>query len=167
MVFRHRMSALPSPFPSRRAAATEKANVRLVLPVLSVAVTVIVVAPSWPNAGVIITVRSAPNPPKIRFAFGTSAVFDEIPVRTKPAAPAALATVMGTVTGVLSGVTTLAIGAILGFAVKAKLMPPDVAPFVTLNAVPSVIVQEIAHEMPLNSTSPYTARLPVTAVRAR
>src|SRR5262245_29297881 len=46
IVFRHRMSDLLSPFPSSRVAATESANALLVLPVLSVAVTVILVAPS-------------------------------------------------------------------------------------------------------------------------
>ena len=52
-------------------------------PFASVRVTVIVVVPDWLAAGVTVTVRLAPLPPKVMFAFGTSVVLDEVPDRVK------------------------------------------------------------------------------------
>ena len=50
-------------------------------------VSVIVACPDWPATGVTVTVRLAPEPPNVTFAFGTSAWFDEEPVRVRlPAA---------------------------------------------------------------------------------
>lgn len=45
----------------------------------SVTVTVMVVEPIWFEAGVIVTVREEPEPPKEIFPFGTRVVFDEEP----------------------------------------------------------------------------------------
>ena len=45
--------------------------------------TVMVVVPLTPGAGVRTTVRLAPLPPNVMFASGTSAVFDELPASVK------------------------------------------------------------------------------------
>ena len=50
------------------------------LAVLSLTVTVIVVVPLCPVAGVIVTVRFAPLPPKTMFASGTNVVLLDEPV---------------------------------------------------------------------------------------
>ena len=49
----------------------------------SVTVIVIVAEPNWFAAGVTVTVRSAPTPPKVIFAFGTSVRLDDEPETTK------------------------------------------------------------------------------------
>src|SRR5688572_25987120 len=46
-------------------------------------VTVIVVVPLSPGAGVRTTLRSAPLPVKVMFASGTSVVFEEVPEMVK------------------------------------------------------------------------------------
>ncbi|MEJ7680219.1 MAG: hypothetical protein WKG06_20665 [Segetibacter sp.] len=46
-----------------------------------VAFTVMVAVPVWPGAGVTVTVRFAPVPPKTTFPTGTRVVFDEPAVR--------------------------------------------------------------------------------------
>ena len=67
---------------------TVSRNVSLAEPLSpSVTVTVIVAVPDWFATGVTVTVRFAPLPPNTMFAFGTSAVFDELPVTTRFAAP--------------------------------------------------------------------------------
>ena len=49
----------------------------------SLTVTVIVVVPVCPAAGVSVTVRLAPLPPKTMFAFGTSAGLVELPLTVR------------------------------------------------------------------------------------
>src|SRR3954466_3413281 len=49
----------------------------------SLTVTVMVAVPVWPLAGVTVTVRLAPLPPKIILALGTSVVLDELPARVR------------------------------------------------------------------------------------
>src|SRR5882672_5351595 len=56
----------------------------LVLNCPSLTVTVIVAHPNWLAAGVSVTVRFAPLPPKTMFAFGTSVRSDEPPLTVKP-----------------------------------------------------------------------------------
>ena len=48
--------------------------------------SVIVAVPLWAAAGVTVTVRAVPLPPKTMFASGTSAVFDERPSMMRLAA---------------------------------------------------------------------------------
>src|SRR5687767_13190167 len=60
-------------------AVTDRAKDVLVVRLPSFTVTVMVEEPDWLAAGVAITVRLAPLPPNVRPAFGTSAVFDELP----------------------------------------------------------------------------------------
>jgi len=54
-------------------------NVVLAVRVPSLTVTVICAEPVWPAAGVTVTVRFAPLPPNVIFAFGTNVVADELP----------------------------------------------------------------------------------------
>ncbi len=49
-------------------------------------VRVMVVVPDWSRAGVMVTVRLAPLPPKTMLALGTSVVLDELPVTSRSAA---------------------------------------------------------------------------------
>src|SRR6266487_2129028 len=65
------------------AFPTTNRNVSLALLVLSLTVTVMVALPVWWVAGVTLTVRLAPEPPKTRLAFGTSVGFEEEPVTTR------------------------------------------------------------------------------------
>ena len=55
----------------------------LVLNWPSLTVSVIAAVPVCPDAGVSVTVRFAPLPPKAMFAFGTSVGFDEPPLSVK------------------------------------------------------------------------------------
>ena len=55
-------------------------------PSASRSVTVIIAEPNWLVAGVTVTVRFVPLPPKRMFAFGTSSRFDDSPVTTRLAA---------------------------------------------------------------------------------
>ena len=52
----------------------------------SLTVRVILVVPVCPGAGVIVTVRLDPLPPKTMFAFGTSVTFVEVPFTVRLAA---------------------------------------------------------------------------------
>jgi len=59
---------------------TVSTNVSLAVPPSpSVTVTVMVAVPNWSAAGVTVTVRLAPLPPKTMFPLGTNIVFDEVP----------------------------------------------------------------------------------------
>ena len=60
-------------------AFTVKTKFVEALRVPSLTVTVMVDVPLTPGAGVRTTLRLEPFPPKVIFAFGTSAVFDELP----------------------------------------------------------------------------------------
>ena len=71
-------------------AVTVRTKVSLVVAVPSLTVTVIVDAPNWLAAGVAVSVREAPEPPKIRFALGMSVVFAEVAATVS--APAAVST---------------------------------------------------------------------------
>ena len=62
---------------------TVTVNVVLVEVVPSLTETVIVAVPTWPEAGVTVTVRLAPEPLMTMFAFGTSVVFEEEPVTVR------------------------------------------------------------------------------------
>src|SRR4051812_41970243 len=55
-------------------------------PLPSLTVMVIVVVPVWFAAGVMVTVRLAPLPPKLMLALGTSVVLDEDPASVRLAA---------------------------------------------------------------------------------
>src|SRR5262249_47213323 len=52
----------------------------------SLTVTLMMLVPNWPAAGVTVTVRFAPLPPNAMPAFGTSVVFDELPLTVRLAA---------------------------------------------------------------------------------
>src|SRR6267143_1070427 len=65
------------------AFPTVSRNVSLALFVPSLTITVIVALPVWLAAGVTLTVRLDPEPPKTMLAFGTSVGFEEEPVTTK------------------------------------------------------------------------------------
>ena len=68
--------------------ATFNTNVSVAInPPASVTVSVIVVMPNWPSAGVIVAVRFAPLPPSTMLALGTSVVFDEVAVTVSKSAP--------------------------------------------------------------------------------
>ena len=58
---------------------TVRVNMSLTAFVPSLTVIVMVVVPNWFVAGVMVTVRLAPLPPKVMFALGTSAVTDDPP----------------------------------------------------------------------------------------
>ena len=69
------------------AEFTVRTKVSLVLNEPSLTVTVIVAVPLWPLAGVTVTVRLAPLPPKTMLAFGTRVVLLLLPLTFKePAA---------------------------------------------------------------------------------
>src|SRR5256885_17039041 len=65
------------------AFPTTSRNVSLALFVPSLTVTVIVALPVWLVAGVMLTVRLAPEPPNTMLAFGTSVGLEEEPLTTK------------------------------------------------------------------------------------
>src|SRR3989442_14584593 len=65
---------------------TVSVNGSLAVRLPSLTVTVITALPVWPAAGVTVTVRLAPLPPKTMFAFGTRVVFPELPLTTRLAA---------------------------------------------------------------------------------
>ena len=67
-------------------ALTVTTNVSLAVSEPSLTVTVIVAEPVCPLAGVTVTVRLAPEPPRTTFAVGTSVVFDEDRVTVRLAA---------------------------------------------------------------------------------
>jgi hypothetical protein len=68
-------------------AFTVTTKVSLALNCPSLTVTVIVAVPLWLRAGLTVTDRFAPEPPKPIFPFGTSVGFDELPLAVKlPAA---------------------------------------------------------------------------------
>ena len=71
-------------------AVTVSTKLVLVLSEPSLTVTVIVATPLWLAAGVTVTVRLAPLPPKTMFAFGTNVGLDELPLTVK--LPAAVST---------------------------------------------------------------------------
>src|SRR5436190_1435703 len=78
-------------------ALTVSEKVLLAVKAPSLTVTVMVAVPLWFAAGVTVTVRFAPLPPKAMFALGTSAVSDEPPLTVR------LATGVSTSTMVLLG----------------------------------------------------------------
>src|SRR5438477_310692 len=66
---------------------TVNTNVSLAVNVPSRTVTPIVGGPVWLAAGLTVTVRLPPEPPKTMFPFGTRAGLDELPLNVKlPAA---------------------------------------------------------------------------------
>ena len=73
---------------------TVRTNVSVAVSEPSLTVTVMVAVPFWLAAGVMVTVRLAPLPPKTMLALGTSAVFDDEPDTVRlPAAVCASPTV--------------------------------------------------------------------------
>ena len=66
---------------------TVKVNAEFAVAAPSFTVIVISALPVWPDAGVIVTVRFAPPPPKTMFPFGTSVVFADEPLSVTLAAP--------------------------------------------------------------------------------
>jgi hypothetical protein len=66
-------------------ALTVKTNVSFAVLNPSLTVTVIVAVPFWLAAGVIVTVRLAPDPPNTMFAFGTSVVLLDVPLTVSEA----------------------------------------------------------------------------------
>ena len=68
-------------------ALTVNTKLALALNCPSLTVTVIVAVAFWLGAGLTVTVRFAPEPPKTMFPFGTRAGLDELPLNVKlPAA---------------------------------------------------------------------------------
>src|SRR6266540_1546343 len=61
-------------------AFTVNRKLSLALNCPSLTVTVIVALPFWLSAGFTVTVRFAPEPPKLMFALGTSVGLDELPL---------------------------------------------------------------------------------------
>src|SRR5215470_18415459 len=55
----------------------------LALLVPSLTVMVMVAVPDWPAAGVTVTVRLAPEPPKTMLALGTRVGLEELPLRER------------------------------------------------------------------------------------
>src|SRR2546423_5128591 len=64
-------------------ALTVTLKLVLAVPVPSLTVRVMVVAPDWLEAGWTLTVRLDPEPPKRILAFGTRSGFEEVPERTR------------------------------------------------------------------------------------
>ena len=62
---------------------TVRTKVSVAVLVPSLTVTVIVVVPIWPLAGVTVTVRFPPLPPKTMLAFGTKVVLLELLFRVR------------------------------------------------------------------------------------
>src|SRR2546428_5468675 len=62
---------------------TVSVNGSLAVRLPSLTVTVITALPLWPAAGVTVTVRLAPLPPKTMFALGTRVVFPELPLTVR------------------------------------------------------------------------------------
>src|ERR1051325_8189762 len=82
-------------------ALTVKENVLLAEPPLpSSTVTVIAAVPKLFAAGVTVTVRLLPLPPKTMLVFGTSAGLDETPLRTKLAAGVSTSLIVNASAGV-------------------------------------------------------------------
>src|ERR1051325_1434915 len=71
-------------------AFTDNTNVSAAVLTPSLTVTLIVAVPVWLAAGVTVTVRLPPLPPKTMFASGTNVGLDELPLRVK--LPAAVST---------------------------------------------------------------------------
>src|SRR5262245_55693042 len=65
---------------------TVNTNVSLAVNAPSLTVTVIVAVPNWFVAGVTVTFRLAPLPPKTMFPLGTSVGLDELPLAVRLAA---------------------------------------------------------------------------------
>src|SRR5437899_2415459 len=62
---------------------TISGKTELAVLVPSLTVTVMGATPVWPLAGVTVTVRLAPLPPKTRLPLGTSVVLEELPDRVR------------------------------------------------------------------------------------
>ena len=78
-------------------AVTVTTNSSKALAAPSLTVMRMVAVPDWLGAGVTVTVRSAPEPPRTTLATGTRAVFDDVPVTVRlPAAVSASPTVKAT-----------------------------------------------------------------------
>ena len=71
-------------------ASTVTTKVSLVVAVPSLTVTVIVAVPNWLAAGVAVSVRAAPEPPKTRFALGISVGSEDVAATVSE--PAAVST---------------------------------------------------------------------------
>jgi hypothetical protein len=65
------------------AGETVTTNVSDAINTPSLTVTVIVAAPVWPGAGVTVTERLAPVPPKTIFTSGTRVGFEELPLKLR------------------------------------------------------------------------------------
>ena len=73
----------------------------------SLTVMVIVVVPAWLDTGVTVTVRLVPEPPKMIFEFGTRAVFEDLPDKTRFAAGVSGSETVNAIEGV--GVLTVVV----------------------------------------------------------
>src|SRR5882762_10692053 len=62
--------------------------------------TVMVAVPVWPLAGVTVTVRLLPLPPKTMLALGTSPVLDELPARVRLATGVSASLIVNGMAGV-------------------------------------------------------------------
>ena len=78
------------------AAITFTVKVALVETSPSLTVTVMIVEPTWPATGVMVTVRLEPLPPKMRcgLAFETSVVSEELPASDKEPAAVSLSPIL-------------------------------------------------------------------------
>ena len=130
---------------------TVTTNVSLAVSVPSLTVTVIAAVPVWPDAGVTVTVRSAPLPPKAMFALGTRAVLLLPAVRVKAdsavsASPTvnAIAPVLAPTKTVWSGML-LIVGTWLFWAtVKMKLLSVVSSPSLTVSVMVAMPVWSAA-----------------------
>src|ERR1043166_2692943 len=116
--------------------------VELVPPLASVTVKVIVVAPNWFCAGVSVTVRLLPLPPRTIFELGTRAGFEELPVTTRLPAGVSISPTVKAIAplGVSSLMATLAIAEMVGRSLTdntVRMKEPLVvaAPSLTLKVI--------------------------------
>src|SRR5437867_2516502 len=111
-------------------AVARTVSVKLVVAVAAPSLTVSVMSavPVSPDAGVMVTVRLAPLPPKARFALGTRIVFAELPLTVRlPAAVSASSTVKAMAPdavfiAVLCAEMLVIVGAVLGMPEAVKLV---------------------------------------------
>src|SRR5215831_7487083 len=133
------MTAVPPPPPP---LLTLRRKVVLVVSVPSLTVTVIVADPFWPAAGVSVTVRLAPLPPNTTLAFGTSVVFDEVPltvrfatgVSTSPTVKATGPTAVPVVVAWLA-IAEIVGGSLTALTVNWKLVLAVAAPSLTVRVI--------------------------------
>ena len=119
----------------------------------SLTVTVIVVVPVWPVAGVIVIVRFVPDPPKTMLVLGTSVVFDEVPVTLRFAGAVSASPTVKPIgpTTVLTAVAWFGIlemvGGVLGvepLTVRRKLELAVALPSFTVTVIVAVPVCPVA-----------------------